>query len=291
MISALFGLGAAFSWGTADFAGGIASRKVGPYRAVFVSETLSFLLVLLILPFTAEAFPAVHTILWSIGAGIFSTIGLLALFIAMQHGRISIAAPISAVLAAIVPVVVGIFIDGFPRGMLIFAFVLALVAVILISNEKETTDSAPISKKLIAFALLSGTSFGVYFVMMNRAGQNAIIAPMLIGRFAALLVTGSYLLFGRKFFHIEAGNWFPLFLSAFFGIGGNAFYILAGQSGRLDITAVLSSLYPGMTVILAWLVLKEKLQFSQWVGILLALVAIILIILLPNEVFFCSRSF
>lgn len=279
MISALFGLGAALSWGTGDFAGGIASRKVGPYRAVFVTETLSFLLILLILPFKAEAFPAIHTILWSVGSGIFSTFGLLSLFIAMQHGRISIAAPISAVLAAIVPVVAGIFIDGFPRGILIIAFALALVAVTLISKEKETADSVPISKKLITFALLSGTSFGVYFVMMNRAGQNAIIAPMLIGRFAAMLVTGSYLLFGRKSFHIEAGNWFPLFLSALFGTGGNAFYILAGQSGRLDITAVLSSLYPGMTVILAWLILKERLQFSQWVGILLALVAIALITL------------
>ena len=136
MISALFGLGAALSWGTGDFAGGIASRKVGPYRAVFVTETLSFLLILLILPFKAEAFPAIQTILWSVGSGIFSTFGLLSLFIAMQHGRISIAAPISAVLAAIVPVVAGIFIDGFPRGILIIAFMLALVAVTLLSKEK-----------------------------------------------------------------------------------------------------------------------------------------------------------
>jgi len=279
MIAALFGLAAALSWGTCDFAGGLASRKVGPYRAVFITEFLGFSLVLLILPFSNEPIPALSTFLWSMGAGIFSTIGLLALFQAMQHGRISIAAPISAVLAAVVPVIVGSVLDGIPQTMVLFAFVLALLAVILISNEKETETSTPISRKFISLALLSGTSFGIYFVMMNRAGQNAVIAPMMIGRFAAMLVTGSYLLFGRKSFKIESGNWHLLFLSAFFGVGGNAFYILAGQTGRLDVTAVLSSLYPGMTVLLAWLILKEKLQLSQWFGILLALIAIVMITL------------
>ena len=279
MIAALFGLLSALSWGTGDFAGGLASRKVGPYRAVFMTELMGFLLVLLALPFVREPFPATHTIFWAAGAGIFSTIGLLSLFQAMQHGRISIAAPVSAVLAAIVPVIVGSFLDGLPGVLLIVAFVLALAAVALISIEKVTEASVPVSKKLIAFSLLSGASFGIYFVMMNRAGQESVIAPMLIGRFAAMLVTGSYLLFGRRSFHIQSGNSHLLFLSALFGIGGNVFYILAGQSGRLDITAVLSSLYPGMTVLLAWLVLKEKLQSSQWFGILLALVAIVLITL------------
>lgn len=277
MIAALFGLFAAFSWGTGDFAGGIASRRVGPYRAVFMTELMGFSLALLILPFSNEAFPPRNVILWSMGAGTFSTIGLLCLFQAMQHGRISIAAPISAVLAAMLPVIVGSFIEGFPGGILVFTFLLALIAVVLISIEKEANGNAPISKKLIGFALLSGASFGTYFVMMNRAGQEFVIAPTLIGRFAATLVIGLTLLFGRKSFKIEAGNWHLLFLSALFGISGNAFYIIAGQTGRLDITAVLSSLYPGMTVLLAWLILKERLQISQWVGILLALVAITLI--------------
>lgn len=279
MIAALFGLFAALSWGTGDFAGGVVSRRVGPYRAVFMTEFMSFSLILLTLPFSKEVFPTLNTILWSMGAGIFSTIGLLSLYQAMQHGRISIAAPISAVLAAVVPVVVGIALDGLPKTSVLFAFLLAFIAVILISNEKEPADSALVSKKLIGFAMLSGATFGMYFVMMNRAGQDAVIAPLLISRFAAILVTGSYLLFGRKSFHIESGNWLPLFLSTLFDTGGNAFYILAGQNGRLDITAVLSSLYPGMTVLLAWLILKEKLQLSQWVGILLALVAIALITL------------
>ena len=92
MIAALFGLASALSWGTGDFAGGLASRKVGPYRAVFMTELMGFLLVLLVLPFSNEPFPPHTVILWSAGAGIFSTIGLLSLFQAMLHGRISIAA-------------------------------------------------------------------------------------------------------------------------------------------------------------------------------------------------------
>jgi drug/metabolite transporter (DMT)-like permease len=277
MSSILFGLASALSWGAGDFAGGLASRRVGPYRAVFLTELLGFSFVLLSLPFANESLPALETILWSTGAGIFSTIGLLTLFQAMQHGRISIAAPISAVLAAVVPVVVGSFLEGLPKASVLYAFGLAFVAVILISNEKVTAENAPISKKLVGFALFSGASFGLYFVMMNRAGQDAIITPMLFGRFAAMLVTGPYLLFKRTPVNIEHSSWLLLFFSALFGIGGNAFYILAGQTGRMDITAVLSSLYPGTTVLLAWLLLKEKLQISQWVGILLALIAIILI--------------
>ena len=279
MIAALFGLFSALAWGTGDFAGGIASRRVGPVRAVFMTELMGFSLILLVLPFVDEPFPTQQTIFWATGAGIFSTIGLLMLFQAMQHGRISIAAPISAVLSAMVPVIVGGVLEGFPGGILVFAFFLALAAVVLISIEKETANSQPMSREMLVFALLSGASFGMYFVMMNRAGQASVIAPMLVGRFAAMLVTGAYLLLGRKSFHIAPGNWHLLFLSALFGIGGNAFYILAGQSGRLDITAVISSLYPGMTVLLAWIVLKEKLQRSQWFGVFLALVAIVLIAL------------
>jgi uncharacterized membrane protein len=112
---------------------------------------------------------------------------------------------------------------------------------------------------------------------MNEASEDLVIGPLITARSSGMLSIAAYLLFKRESFRIESGSWHLLTINGFFDVGGNLFYILAAQAGRLDISAVLSSLFPGMTVFLAWLILKERLQSSQWIGILLALISIILI--------------
>jgi len=277
MIAALFGLASALSWGIGDFSGGLASRKVGAYRAVMYGEAIGLVFAFIAIPFVNEPFPDSHTLKWSIAAGIVGTIGLLAFFEAMRLGRISIVAPLSALIGAIIPVVVGSILEGMPQFGVLFGFALALIAVVLISREKDESESKRNSH--LYLPILAGTAFGLYFVFMNEASEDLVIGPLITARSSGMLSIALYLLFKRKSFRIKSGSWHLLTINGFFDVGGNLFYILATQAGRLDVSAVLSSLYPGMTVFLAWLILKEKLQSSQWVGILLALISIILITL------------
>lgn len=278
MLPIIFGLASALSWGTGDFAGGLASRKVGPYRAVMFAEAIGLGGILIVLPFFPESFPDRRSILWSIGAGIVGTVGLIAFFEAMRRGRLSVVAPLSALLGAVVPVVVGSFVDGLPQPSVFAGVALALIAIVFISREKVPEDEEK-KEPYLHIPLLSGIAFGLYFVLMHEASRNFFWGPLVVARLSGVLSIALFMLIKRDSFRIPSGSWGLLTVNGIFDVGGNAFYILAGQAGRLDVSAVLGSLYPGMTVFLAWLILKEKLQRLQWFGIVLALVAIILMTL------------
>ncbi len=275
MLPILLGLAAALSWGAGDFAGGLAARKVGSYRAVMFAEAIGLGAIFIALPFFPEAFPDWHSIIWSSVAGVVGSTGLLAFFEAMRRGRLSVVAPLSALLGAAVPIIVGVFTEGLPKPIVFAAFGLALVAIVLISREKVPEDEEK-KAPYLHIPLLSGIAFGFYFVIMHEASQDYFWGPLIVARSAGMLAIAAYLLFKRESFRVPSGSWHLLVVNGIFDVGGNAFYILAGQAGRMDVSAVLGSLYPGMTVFLAWLILKEKLQITQWIGILLALIAIIL---------------
>jgi drug/metabolite transporter (DMT)-like permease len=271
----ILGLASALSWGTGDFAGGLASRKVGSYRAVMFAEAIGLGAILLMLPIFHEPFPDKRTVLWSVAAGIVGTIGLIAFFEAMRRGRLSVVAPLSALLGAVVPVVVGSFVDGLPAPNVLGGVSLALFAIVLISREKAPEDEEK-SAPYLHIPLLSGIAFGLYFVLMNEAGRDFFWSPLIIARSSGMLSIAAFLLITRGDFSVPSGSWRLLAVNGIFDVGGNAFYILATQAGRMDVSAVLGSLYPGMTVFLAWLILKEKLQRLQWLGIALAFIAIVL---------------
>lgn len=276
MLASLLGLASALSWGTGDFIGGVASRKVGAYRTVIFVQVVGLIFILAALPFFKEPFPDSHTIKWSIAAGVLGTTGFLAFYEAMRKGPLSVIAPLSALLGATLPVLVGIFTEGLPSPKVFFSFGLALLAILLVSREKTSKEESAKKKNYLSLALFAGIGFGFYFVLMHEASQSLVLGPIIVARTAGTIAVIFYLLLKKENLRTEAKHFPILIISAFFDVGGNVFYILAGQMGRLDVSAVLASLYPGMTVFLAWIILKEKLQFSQWVGILLALVAIIL---------------
>jgi len=276
VIASLLGLASALSWGTGDFAGGLASRKIGAYRAVMFSQAIGLIFALATLPFIHERFPDKHTLIWSSTAGIVGAIGLFALYEGMRRGTLSVVAPLSGLLGAAVPMVAGVFVDGLPQPIIFLAFALAFIAVALISIDKSSDNISESVRNYLHLPLISGLGFGFYFVLMHEASRELVLGPIIIARSSGTIAIALFLLIKRESFRIESGSWHLLIISGLFDVGGNALYILAGQAGRLDISAVLSSLYPGMTVFLAWVILKERLQGSQWAGIALALIAIVL---------------
>jgi len=278
LLSILFGLASALSWGAGDFTGGLAARRVGAYRSVFYGEVVGIIFLFIVISLTGEQMPGTHTMIFAGLAGVLGSIGLLMLYHAMAIGMMSIAAPVSALLAAALPVAVGLFTEGLPGMLTIIGFAFALMAVWLISQSGDGVKDILSHLSDLKLPLLAGIGFGFYFVLMHEATGDggAVIWPMVFSRTGGVLLLVSYLLFTRSSWKIESSAWPVITANGILDLGGNFFFILAGQAGRLDVAAVLSSLFPGATVMLAWVVLKERLNRNQWIGVACALIAIVL---------------
>jgi len=277
LLPILYGLMSALSWGAGDFAGGLASRKLGAYRAVFLGDVIGLALVALVSIVYREEFPTRTILINSVLGGAFGTIGLLTLYTSMSQGRMSFAAPASALFAAVLPVIVGLFTQGLPTQNQFIGFGFALAAVWLISQGNSTERFRLERLSDLRLPLLAGLGFGGYFIFLHRAssGSDLILMPMIISRAAGTLIMLIAVLVRRESFTVPLNAWNVVLINATLDVGGNLFYILASQIGRLDVSAALSSLYPGSTVLLAWIVLKERIYAKQWIGILAALIAIV----------------
>jgi drug/metabolite transporter (DMT)-like permease len=276
MLSSLFGLISALTWGAGDFTGGIVSRRAGIYRAAFYGELTGILFLIIMLAVTREPLPAWPAWAWSASAGAIGSVGLLLLFKAMVDGQMSVAAPVSALMSAILPVIASALTEGLPGLVRYFGFGLALLAIWLISQGEGHQKKIHLHLADLRLPLLAGVCFGGYFIMMHEGSRSATIWPMMFGRVAGSAVLFFFAAANRQL-HWPDRHVMPLvFLNSAGDIAGNTFYILAGQFGRLDVAAVLGSLYPGTTVLLAGLLLHERLNRLQWVGIFAALGAIVL---------------
>src|SRR5688572_15212578 len=223
-----------------------------------------------------ETLPAARVVWVSAIGGMLGTTGLLILYYSLTKGLMSIAAPVSALFAAVLPVIVGSLTEGLPGPFQLLGFVLALGAVWLISQGNGSFHVSSLSD--LRLPILAGLGFGCYFILLHSATQDttATLWPMITSRIAGTLLVLAFVLARREPLGVPRGAWNVVLINATLDLFGNFFYILASKAGRLDIAAVLSSLYPGATVVLAWLLLKEHLSRWQLVGILLALGAIVL---------------
>jgi drug/metabolite transporter (DMT)-like permease len=185
-----------------------------------------------------------------------------------------VVAPVAAVVTAVFPVVAGIFNEGLPSASQILGFGAGVIAVWFISG---TGNGRAIQVPELGLPIVAGLGFGLFFICIDRVSSYAILWPLIAARIASIGLLSTFVAVRRQR-DIPVGNQF--FIIAFAGIldtGGNAFFALATRVGRLDISAVLSSLYPAATVLLAYFILKERLATQQWVGLVSALVALILI--------------
>ncbi|MBU5612293.1 EamA family transporter [Geomonas azotofigens] len=278
MISVLCGLATAFCWGTCDFIGGTSSRRAGAFAMTLA--TIATGLTLLVPAALLVPEPPATASGWALCmlAGGFDALGILLLYRSMTIGRLSLAAPLSALTAAALPVMVGMATQGVPDGKVLAGLALALVAVWFLCREKTEGPVEPLKPIHVWLPLLSGSCLGLFLVLMHSASGGAVLWPMVAVRCGGVLVLLLFLAVGKQ----GVGEWGALpwrlvLLNGFLDVAGNGFYIVAGQSGRMDVAAVLSSLFPGATVFLAWLILKERVSRLQMGGIATALAAIALL--------------
>jgi drug/metabolite transporter (DMT)-like permease len=271
----LFGLLSALTWGAGDFNGGLAAKRSNPYGVVVVAHAISLGLLLILIAIIREPIPPLRDWLWGAAAGLTGGIGLLLLYRALAEGRMSVAAPVSALLAAAIPVCVGIFQDGSPGALVLLGFLLALAAVWLVSGgEGLSFRLADLRQPVIA-----GIAFGAFFICLERASQNSLWWPLVAIRIVSISSLLGYAILTRQPWLPKRESLVPILLSSVLDTVGNATYALSARMGRLDVAAVLGSLYPGATVLLAWVFLKERISRVQTIGILLALAAIVMLTL------------
>jgi drug/metabolite transporter (DMT)-like permease len=269
----VLGLAAAGAWGAGDFGGGLASRRAPVYGVVLVSQATGMLLSGAGAVALGEIIPGPSDILVCFVAGTLGAFGITMLYRGLAIGRMGIVAPVTGVLAAVIPVVAGFLTEGLPHPIVVIGIVIAVVAVVLVSRVAEETGG----RSGLREALIAGTTIGFFGVAIAQLSEgNVLSALTLIRLFQGVLVVLAVV--------VTRAVWRPTgsILPALVVIGvldtlGNAFYLLAVQTGQLAIASVLSAMYPVMTIILASIVLREPITRGHTVGIVLAAIAIALI--------------
>jgi drug/metabolite transporter (DMT)-like permease len=238
-----------------------------------VSQALGLLLVAVVTGATREALPSQADALWAAAAGMSGAIGITALYRGLASGQMAIVAPVTAVVAATIPVLVGGLIEGPPGPARAAGIVLAMVSVVLVSRS-----SAPGGGRAgVGLALFAGTGLGMFAVCISRVSDGFIFGPLAIARVADVTLLVAIVALSRQPWRVPRATLPLVLLAGALDTCGNAFFVLAAQSGRLDVAAVLSSLYPVTTILLAAVVLGERLVRGHALGVALALVAVVLI--------------
>jgi drug/metabolite transporter (DMT)-like permease len=264
---------AAVAWGGGDFCGGMAAKQASVFRVVAIAHGCGLVAMLAMVWLSGEALPPRSELWWGAFAGFVGAFGIAALYRALAVGRMGVVAPVASVVTGILPVLVGLRTEGMPDRIQMIGFVLALVSIWLVARSNEQVDS----HRGLGLAVLAGVMFGLFLVAGKQAGHHGVFWPLVAARLVStLLMVGLVAASPRDPLPLRTMLG-PIVLSGLLDSAGNALFIAATRHGRLDVSAVLSSLYPASTVILARVLLKERISKSQGAGIVGALASVALI--------------
>ena len=293
-------LAAAASWGGGDFSGGMGVKATGgttagALRVVLIAHASSLAVLLAILALRHAPLPHGVPLVWGLVAGVTAGVSLTAFYIALARGAMGGSAALSGLLAAAIPAAVSSVLEGVPAPLRIAGFVLALVAIWLIAagpspesghavDGSEPTES---SRATLVLALIGGVGFGIYFVALRLANPLGVVEPVALARSASLVTCALLLLLvtlrsKRARVAEPAAKLTRMVIVWALGValldtGGNLLLIAATRTGRLDIAAVLASLYPAGTILLAAWHLHERPTRRQLTGMAIAAAAVVMI--------------
>jgi drug/metabolite transporter (DMT)-like permease len=273
VLQAGLSLATAAAWGAADFSGGFASKRAEVFRVVALAHACGLVMMLALAWFSGEPVPPASTLWWGAAAGVTGAFGVAALYKGLAIGRMGVIAPVASVLTAVLPVIIGMATEGLPDRLQLAGFALALVSIWLIARPDGEVDS----HRGLGLAILAGVSFGLFLACAKQAGHHGVFWPMTAARVASTALMLIIVAFSPRDSRPLLPNLTPILIAGVLDSGANALFVAATQHGRLDVAAVLSSLYPASTVILARVLLKERISGMQSVGIAAALVSVGLI--------------
>jgi drug/metabolite transporter (DMT)-like permease len=308
----IFALAAALLYGSADFLGGVAARRASPFAVIAVTMPAGAVIVLAVAVVTTmahggsaggamTAFGGWGAYAWATAGAVSGAGGLVAFYTGFARAPMSVVAPVSALVSTVLPVGVAIAGGERPGVSVIVGAVVCLAAIVLVSAHSGsgsgsdgavTGPAAPGSRLLgLVYGSVAGASFGLFFLCMKYAGHSAVLWPVAVQRvtgsvlaLVALGVVGAVPLWRRgrrprpiKHGGVNSGLLGVALASGAIDATANVSYILATRAGAFGLAVVITSLYPGATVLLARFVLRERMRAVQQIGLVLAAAGIVLV--------------
>lgn len=284
-MTSIFALLAAAIYGAADFLGGTVAKRATTLAAVVATQGAGLVLLLIGTPWMLDATVTANDVLFGALAGVTGSIGVALLYRGLAMGPMSIVAPITAVCAVVIPCIVGLALGESIRPLAAVGIALAMASVVLLGQSAAPDPTATVAPpsaahvaQAVRIALASGVAIGGFFVCLGRTAAPAGLWPLAISRTVSVTVFLAVALSTRQAWRIPATA-----LPAAVGCGAldmvaNSLYLAAVRQGQLSLVATLASLYPASTVLLARVVLGERLGRWQLVGVGAAVAAIVLIV-------------
>ncbi len=268
----MFALAAAASWGVGDFLGGLAEDRTSDDRtAAITSWTMAIGMVGVgLLAWLGDGSMGGSDIALAAVGGVFGAVGVAALYRGLSIGTISVVAPVTGVVAATLPVLAGVAQGERPGPAVWLGIVAALGAIVLVAREEPVDGTRPVNRQALNYALVSGVGFAAIFIVLDLMPDDAGLWPLVPLKAGGIAASVAWMLSAGAA-RVPARETWPLILGV--GVldnGANVAYLLATRAGLLAVVAVLASLYPAFTVLLARVVLGERLQRVQLVGMALA---------------------
>jgi len=282
-LAPVLALTSAALYGAADFLGGMGARRTNTIAVVAVSQLVGLMLLAVMLVWLPAA-PATRDLLWGGAAGLAGGIGVALLYRALAVGRMAVVAPTTAVCAVAIPVTAAMLLGERPSAGRLGGMGLAIVAIVLVSQQRpvaaEVGDHTLMGRLPpgLGLALMSGVAIGFFFLALARTAATAGLWPLLAARVMSVGLFGVSAVVSRRSLRMAAPVAAVVIAAGVVDMVANALYLIATRHGSLSVVVTLSSLYPASTVILARLILGERLSALQSVGITCALVAVVLIV-------------
>ncbi|NUP66974.1 MAG: EamA family transporter [Nonomuraea sp.] len=273
MTAVILATACAVVYGTADFFGGLASRRSQVLSVVALSQLAGLALILVLLPLLPGAVSA-SALLWGLLAGLSGAAGLALFYRALATGVMSVVAPTTAATSAALPVLYGLATGERPAFWALAGVVLALGSIVLISRDRSAGRGSIVS---VLVSLAAGAGFGGFFILLAVAPSDAGLWPLVGARMSSVTVVVLLALVTRRSLRPGAGSLRVILAAGALDMAANVLFLLAQRQGLLSLVAVLVSLYPASTLLLARQVLGERLRGVQIAGVACALAAVTLI--------------
>jgi drug/metabolite transporter (DMT)-like permease len=273
--AALLALAASVTWGAGDFIGGLKSRTLPLLTVLLLAQAVGVSWIAIVLAVSGESRPGAG-VFWAAPAALCGTLGLAAFYRGMATGAISIVAPLAAT-GAVIPVVAGIALGDRPSVVQLVGFPLAIGGAVVASREPAPALGQGRIAAGVPWAVLAAVGFGLFFLPMHEAASHNFLWAVLVFRSTACLLVLCAVAVARPRLRLGRTDLGALALVGVLDTTGNVFFAASSTHGLVSVVSVLASLYPVVTVALAWAYLRERLDLSQAVGVAAALGGVVLI--------------
>ncbi|MGD9999131.1 MAG: EamA family transporter [Ilumatobacteraceae bacterium] len=277
-MSILLALSSAVVYGVADWCGGRASRFHPSVIVTLIGQVVSFVLILLAVLVIGTPVPAFPTFAWGLGAGAAGAVGLTCLYYAFANGAMTVVAPISAVVGAGLPAVVGLALGERPEPIAYVGIAIAIASVALVSGAIGHHER-PTSRRIMGFAVAAGTGFGLLFVGLERTDPDSGMWPLVAARSSSVPLLVALALLSRVRVGPDRRVLAVAVVAGALDMAANVFYLEAVRGGLLSVVGVVSSLYPASTVALAFAIDRERVNRWQAIGMTAAAGALVMVTL------------